>query len=106
MSRRAASTSRTAAASTCRSTTTEPKSVLLALVDLIVLLSLVVQFAIAGYFLYLVYWAFELPPSDPPSLALPEELPHVLVQVPVYNEPLVVERVLTAAGNLEWPSER
>ena len=37
---------------------------LLALVDLIVLLCLAVQFAIAGYFLYLVYWAFELGPDD------------------------------------------
>jgi cellulose synthase/poly-beta-1,6-N-acetylglucosamine synthase-like glycosyltransferase len=80
--------------------------VLLALVDLVVLLSLAVQFAIAGYFLYLVYWAFELGPDDAPPVALPDELPHVLVQIPVYNEPLVVERVLTAAGALDWPRER
>jgi cellulose synthase/poly-beta-1,6-N-acetylglucosamine synthase-like glycosyltransferase len=84
--------------------------VLLALADLIVLLSLAVQFAIAGYFLYLVYWAFELPPREPAPSALPnelaDELPHVLVQIPVYNEPLVVERVLTAAGALDWPRDR
>jgi cellulose synthase/poly-beta-1,6-N-acetylglucosamine synthase-like glycosyltransferase len=79
--------------------------VLLALVDLVVLLALAVQFAIAGYFLYLVYWAFELPPREAAPVALPEELPRVLVQIPVYNEPLVVERVLTAAGALDWPRE-
>jgi cellulose synthase/poly-beta-1,6-N-acetylglucosamine synthase-like glycosyltransferase len=84
--------------------------VLLALVDLVVLLALAIQFAMAGYFLYLVYWAFELPPREAAPSALPEELadelPHVLVQIPVYNEPLVVERVLTAAGALDWPRER
>ncbi len=34
---------------------------LLFLVDLIVLLCLLAQFAIAGYFLYLIYWLRELP---------------------------------------------
>jgi cellulose synthase/poly-beta-1,6-N-acetylglucosamine synthase-like glycosyltransferase len=85
--------------------------VVLALVDLVVLLSLAVQFAIAGYFLYLVYWAFELgpeaaAPAAPPGNLPPDELPHVLVQIPVYNEPLVVERALTAACALDWPRER
>ena len=34
---------------------------LLFAIDLIVFLSLAAQFAIAGYFLYLVYWLIELP---------------------------------------------
>lgn len=79
---------------------------LLAAVDLVVLLSLAVQFAIAGYFFYLVYWLIELPPADAALPALPGELPHVLVQIPVYNEPLVVERALVAAGALDWPRDR
>ena len=79
---------------------------LLFAVDLIVFLSLAAQFAIAGYFLYLVYWLIELPPSDPVALPLPAELPHVLVQIPVYNEPLVVERALVAAAALDWPRDR
>jgi cellulose synthase/poly-beta-1,6-N-acetylglucosamine synthase-like glycosyltransferase len=85
--------------------------VLLFVADFIVLLSLAVQFVIAGYFFYLVYWLFELPPEEeaaapalPPESA--DELPHVLVQIPVYNEPLVVERVLVAAGALDWPREK
>ena len=45
---------------------------LLFAIDLIVFLSLAAQFAIAGYFLYLVYWLFELPPADPVVLALPD----------------------------------
>jgi cellulose synthase/poly-beta-1,6-N-acetylglucosamine synthase-like glycosyltransferase len=79
---------------------------LLSAIDLVVLLSLAVQFAIAGYFLYLVYWLIEMPsaPAVPP--ALPDALPHVLVQIPVYNEPLVVERALAAAGALDWPHDR
>ncbi len=79
---------------------------LLSAIDLIVFLSLAAQFAIAGYFLYLVYWLFELPPADAAVPALPADLPHVLVQLPVYNEPLVVERSLTAASLLDWPRDR
>ena len=79
---------------------------LLLAVDLIVFLCLAMQFAIAGYFFYLIYWLVELPPvpNDAPVPAL--DLPRVLVQIPVYNEPLVVERALVAAAALDWPSDR
>jgi cellulose synthase/poly-beta-1,6-N-acetylglucosamine synthase-like glycosyltransferase len=80
--------------------------VLLIVVDLVVLLAFVVQFAIAGYFLYLIYWLFELPAAAPADRDLPADLPHVLVQIPVYNEPTVVERALIAAAALDWPRER
>jgi len=79
--------------------------VLLSAIDFVVFLSLAVQFAIAGYFLYLVYWLIEMAPAEAVPPALPEELPRVLVQIPVYNEPLVVERALVAAGALDWPRE-
>ncbi|KAF0097431.1 MAG: glycosyl transferase family 2 [Rhodospirillaceae bacterium] len=79
---------------------------LLFLIDLLVFLCLAAQFAIAGYFLYLVYWLFELPHDETPAPSLPEELPRVLVQVPVYNEPLVVERSMAAMGALDWPRDR
>lgn len=75
-------------------------------IDLIVLLSFAAQFAIAGYFFYLLYWLFELPETHEESPALPDELPHVLVQIPVFNEPLVVERALLAAAALDWPRDR
>jgi len=39
-----------------------------------------------------------LPPAD--------ELPSVLVQLPVYNEPQVVSRAIAAAAALDWPRER
>ena len=79
---------------------------LLAAVDLIAFLCLAVQFVIAGYFLYLVYWSIELPPVGGASPAVADELPRVLVQIPVYNEPLVIDRVLTAAAALDWPRDR
>lgn len=75
-------------------------------VDLVVLLAFLAQFAIAGYFLYLVYWLFEQPAAEPAVRDLPADLPHVLVQIPVFNEPTVVERALVAAAALDWPRER
>ena len=67
--------------------------------DLVVVLCLAVQFAIAGYFLYLLYWLFELPrDGSGRAWQLAEDLPRVLVQIPVYNEPLVVERAMSADG--------
>ncbi len=79
---------------------------LLMALDLVVVFSLAVQFAIAGYFLYLIYWLFELPAALPEAPAPAEDLPQVLVQIPVYNEPLVVERAVAAAAALDWPSNR
>lgn len=79
---------------------------LLALIDFLVLLCLAAQFAIAGYFLYLIYWVFELPATENGVVAPPDDLPRVLIQIPVYNEPLVVERAVAAAGALDWPRDR
>ena len=79
---------------------------LLAILDLLVALCLAAQFAIAAYFLYLLYWMFELE-AGPGEPAAPDgDLPHVLIQLPVYNEPLVVERALVAAAAVDWPADR
>jgi cellulose synthase/poly-beta-1,6-N-acetylglucosamine synthase-like glycosyltransferase len=78
----------------------------LLIVDLIVLLCFAVQFAIAGYYFYLLYWLSELPPAEEETASLPDDLPRVLVQLPVFNEPTVVERALGAAGALDWPRDR
>jgi cellulose synthase/poly-beta-1,6-N-acetylglucosamine synthase-like glycosyltransferase len=78
----------------------------LLIVDLIVLLCFAVQFAIAGYYFYLLYWLSELPPAEEGAASLPDDLPRVLVQLPVFNEPTVVERALSAAGALDWPRDR
>ncbi len=74
--------------------------------DIVVLLCLAAQFAIAVYFLYLVYWLFELSSVSENAPTPAADLPRVLVQLPVYNEPLVVERALVAAAALDWPADR
>jgi cellulose synthase/poly-beta-1,6-N-acetylglucosamine synthase-like glycosyltransferase len=78
---------------------------MLTVVDLALALCLAIQFAIAGYYLYLLYWMWEVPPEVPAAPSLPAHLPAVLVQIPVYNEPAVVERALEAAAALDWPHD-
>jgi cellulose synthase/poly-beta-1,6-N-acetylglucosamine synthase-like glycosyltransferase len=80
--------------------------VLLSAIDLVVALCLAVQFAIAGYYFYLLYWLAEAARRDPAPPPLPPQLPGVLVQIPVYNESAVVERALAAAAALDWPRDR
>ena len=79
---------------------------LLSAVDLVVFLCFVVTFAIAGYFLYLLWWFWSLPAESEAFPELPGDLPMVLVQIPVFNEPAVVERALSAAAALDWPRDR
>ena len=44
--------------------------------------------------------------DDGPPRSLPATRPDVTVQVPVYNERHVVDRVLRAVDDLRWPAER
>jgi cellulose synthase/poly-beta-1,6-N-acetylglucosamine synthase-like glycosyltransferase len=44
---------------------------------------------------------------DPEQVDLPEsELPHVLLQIPVFNEPLVTEQSLRCVALLDWPKDK
>ena len=44
---------------------------------------------------------------DPAPVQLSErDLPHVLLQIPVYNEPLVTEQSLRCVAQLDWPKDR
>ena len=80
---------------------------LLWLIALVAGLCLVAQFALAAYYFWLIYWLANLPPAAPEPAPLSDaDLPRVLVQIPVYNEPLVVERALQSAGSLDWPHDR
>lgn len=53
-----------------------------------------------------LYLGKEVEASTPPSFAPPETFPAVTVQLPLYNERFVVERLLDAAARLDWPAER
>jgi cellulose synthase/poly-beta-1,6-N-acetylglucosamine synthase-like glycosyltransferase len=45
--------------------------------------------------------------KDPTAPVLPdEELPHVLLQIPVFNEPLVTEQALRCVAQLDWPRDK
>jgi cellulose synthase/poly-beta-1,6-N-acetylglucosamine synthase-like glycosyltransferase len=45
--------------------------------------------------------------KDPAPVVLPDdELPHVLLQIPVFNEPLVTEQSLRCVALLDWPRDR
>jgi cellulose synthase/poly-beta-1,6-N-acetylglucosamine synthase-like glycosyltransferase len=84
--------------------------VILGVVDFVLLVCLLFLFAIAGFYLYLLYWLAELPAAEevPAKLSadLPADLPAVLVQIPVFNELSVVERALDSAAALDWPRDR
>ena len=66
--------------------------------------------AIAVGFLVLIaraladQWRGVIDPSAPPFSDA--ELPHVLVQIPVYNEGVVVENAMRCAAALDWPRDR
>lgn len=44
--------------------------------------------------------------ESPPRPYTAEEAPTVTVQIPVYNEQHVVDRVLRAVGDLDWPADK
>ncbi|HEX2998185.1 MAG TPA: glycosyltransferase, partial [Anaerolineales bacterium] len=44
--------------------------------------------------------------SPPASFAAPDDYPTVTVQLPLYNERFVADRLLDAAARLEWPTGR
>ena len=57
-------------------------------------------FVIIGRF----FWDLATGARDPAPIELPDDqLPHVLLQIPVYNEPLVTEQALRCAAQLDWP---
>ncbi len=57
--------------------------------------------------LHLLSLAWRYAGADPIQPTLSEtELPRVTVQLPVFNEPQVVARLIRAAGDLDWPSDR
>lgn len=79
---------------------------LLFVIDLVAVVCFAVQFVLAAYFLWLLFGLADDTPPPPPALPPDAELPRVLVQIPVYNEPVVVERAVLSAGGLDWPRDR
>ncbi len=55
-------------------------------------------------FLYMTYLSFRLPPQEAPPEV--EDWPRVTVQLPIYNEMYVAERLIEAAARLDYPTNR
>jgi cellulose synthase/poly-beta-1,6-N-acetylglucosamine synthase-like glycosyltransferase len=51
----------------------------------------------------LLVWLRREGASDHPQTQPTTETPRVLVQLPVFNEPLVIARIIDAAARLDWP---
>src|ERR1700681_1689027 len=62
-------------------------------------------FGFGANLLYLTWRATRLRPRQHPPIAKGSE-PRVCVQVPIYNERYVAERVLDAVCGLDWPRDR
>lgn len=58
-----------------------------------------------NYNSWLMWLAWKLRLATPSRPPIPATLPRVTVQLPVFNEEAVVERLLEAVGRLDWPSE-
>jgi len=71
----------------------------------VVLVSSVLLFLFGLNLLFLAWRATRLRPASRPALPRGEE-PLVCVQVPIYNERYVAERVIDAVCGMEWPKER
>lgn len=80
------------------------------IVDGIATVSALILIAIgAGYIAVIARFLYDSARGvgDPPPVALAEdELPHVLLQIPVFNEPLVTEQSLRCVAQLDWPKDR
>lgn len=71
----------------------------------IIALTSLALFGFGANVLYLTWRATRLPPPSSPRVIRGNE-PRVCVQVPIYNERYVAERVMDAVCELDWPSER
>jgi cellulose synthase/poly-beta-1,6-N-acetylglucosamine synthase-like glycosyltransferase len=86
--------------------------ILLSLVDIVIVLSVAVMAWVAfGLIMLIVRFVLDerrlgRGPSQPDCPPLIGDIPHVLVQLPVFNEPAVVENVLRTAAALDWPRDK
>ncbi|MBM3978331.1 MAG: glycosyltransferase [Planctomycetes bacterium] len=62
---------------------------------------------LAGYGVHRLWFVLRFRPWGEPATPAPDpDAPYVTVQLPIYNERTVVERLIRAAGRLEHPRER
>src|SRR5215831_17053274 len=82
-------------------------TLLVAIPYLVVLTLLVALAAHRGHLVWLLLkHKAASPPTPPPAPAADGESPIVTVQLPLYNEPEVVERLIDSVAALDWPRDR
>ncbi|MGQ9819957.1 MAG: cellulose synthase family protein [Candidatus Kapaibacteriales bacterium] len=70
------------------------------------LISLLVLFGFGMHGLVLLYYYHKTQKIQPPKYELPKELPRVTVQLPIYNEVYVVERLIRHVCNFDYPKDK
>lgn len=58
------------------------------------------------WLIYCLYKRKKSKTATPPPFVAPEDFPSVTIQLPLFNERFVAERLLDAAARLDWPRER
>ena len=72
-------------------------------VSYLTILALLMVYCIHRYYILFTYFRYKRHPF--PLKALPEKLPSVTVQLPVYNEMYVIRRLLDSVVRLSYPKE-
>lgn len=73
---------------------------------LVYFLSLCVLFAFGLHGLVMIYYYHKTQKISSPATALPDVLPLVTVQLPMYNELYVVERLIKSVCEIEYPKDK
>ena len=69
-------------------------------------LGLLSLYGLHRIWLLLIWWRQRRSPAPEPTRSLPEQFPLVTVQLPIFNERFVAERLIDAAAGLTWPVEK
>lgn len=70
------------------------------------LLGLSILFGFGMHGLVMLYYYHKTSRIANPAEDLPEDLPNVTIQLPMYNEMYVIERLLKAVCNIEYPQDK
>lgn len=70
------------------------------------LIALLALYGFHRYWILYLYFRYHKWSRSPEMPALPDPLPFVTVQLPVFNERYVVERLIDAVGRLRYPREK
>jgi cellulose synthase/poly-beta-1,6-N-acetylglucosamine synthase-like glycosyltransferase len=70
----------------------------------VVALSILFGFGIHG--LVMLYYYYKTKKMKTVEEFMPEEYPHVTIQLPLFNEMYVIERLIQAVSNIEYPKDK